>query len=371
MNKIVGLAILLGMGITVEADAVTSIDLVGDGSGYDETGDAAKGYRSSNIAKLHDLDGDDVYGSDGYFFFGLGAGATINQQPFSRNTQAGAGWVTNYAQGSNFSHVAEYVAYTPFDDPASTSGVDVADWPSTALGVTVNTNVGAGAWLETMTFSIDSNSPPFRLGIMAGNEANADGRWHPMGLRVSFNGTAAVAVTNLPPVSADSVGIVLFDVTPDGTAGTFLVEAQQRLAHSGPTIAGLTFDSPGIIAIALVGDGEGYDDTNQVDHLSVNVPKLFDSDGDHAYGTLGSIFAGNSAASGTANRPFTTRTQTDATFVTSFNQGAGYRSIAHALSQYGVIDNPSAGPGENVANWDKRSGVFSTTKEGRPCGRVV
>jgi len=368
MRKTISMAMLLGIGIVAGASAVTSIDLVGDGDGYDETGEAAKGYRSTNIAKLHDLDGDNVYGSDGYFFFGIGSGANANQQPFSRNTQKGAGWVTNYAQGSNWSHVAEFSVYTPIDNPALMPGDDVGDWPRSALGVGINSNAAVGVWSEIMTFSIDSNSPPFRLGIMAGNEHTAGDPWDPTGLRLSVDGGAPIAVTSLPVLDATSVGMVFFDVVTDGTGGTFSVEGQQRQAGSGPTIAGLTFGSAGVITITAVGDGSGYDDPNQVDHLSVNVPKAFDSDGDNAYGTLGSIFAGNSAVANGANQAFTTRTHTDAAFVASLDQGADYRSIAHGFSFYGIIDDPGAGPGNSIANWSKRSGVFSTTKEAGHAG---
>jgi hypothetical protein len=224
--------------MALSANAAIDISLVDDGSGYDES--PMSGFRSSGVSKSFDIDGDDVYGTAGTFFFGQGGGANINSQPFSRYTDNLPAWVNSPAAGANFGSVAEYDTYSPIDDPTLTPTTDVADWPRSAIGL--STLGGAGSWSEIMTFAIDGTAPSaFRLGIMAGNEGNTDGRWDPTGLRLSVNGGTAVAVTGLPIVNS-TVGMVFFNITTDGTAGTFSVEGQQRLSGQGPSMAGLTFD---------------------------------------------------------------------------------------------------------------------------------
>ena len=233
---------IVGAGLmALSANAAITISLVDDGSGYDEP--AMSGFRSTGVVKSFDVDGDGVYGTAGTFFFGQGGAANINGQPFSRHTDNLPAWVAGAASGANFGSVAEYSTYSPIDDPTLTPTNDVADWPRSAIGL--STLGGAGTWSEIMTFTVSGEPTAFRLGIMAGNEGNSDGRWDPTGLRLSIDGGPAVAVTNLPIVNS-TVGMVFFNIASDGSGGTFSVEGQQRKSGQGPSIAGLTFDvSPG------------------------------------------------------------------------------------------------------------------------------
>jgi hypothetical protein len=225
--------------LALSANAAIDISVVDAGAGYDEP--SMSGFRSTGVAKSFDIDGDNVYGTAGYFFFGQGGGADINSQPFSRHTDNLPAWVNSPAAGANFGSVAEYDSYSAIDDPTLTPTNDVADWPRSAIGL--STLGGVGTWSEIMTFTLDVTAPSaFRLGIMAGNEGSGDGRWDPTGLRLSVDGGTAVTVTSLPVMDSSTVGMVFFNITTDGTAGTFSIEGQQRQATRGPSIAGLTFD---------------------------------------------------------------------------------------------------------------------------------
>lgn len=82
MNKMSRIVLVSLM--TVTANAAVTISTVGSGSGYDEAN--ISGFRSMGVAKGFDVDLDDVYGTEGTFFFGQGGGANINGQPFSRHT---------------------------------------------------------------------------------------------------------------------------------------------------------------------------------------------------------------------------------------------------------------------------------------------
>jgi predicted GH43/DUF377 family glycosyl hydrolase len=225
--------------MALSANASINIALVGAGSGYDES--AMSDFRSTGAAKSFDMDGDEVYGSAGTFFFGQGGDENINGQPFSRHTERLPDWVNAATFGTNFLSVAEYSTYSAIDDPTLTPAFDVDDWPRSAIGL--SSQGAAGTWSEIMTFTVDVTAPTiFRLGIMAGNEGNTDGRWDPTGLRLSVNGGTAVEVTDLPIMNS-TVGMVFFNVVSDGTSGgTFSIEGQQRKSTQGASIAGLTFD---------------------------------------------------------------------------------------------------------------------------------
>ncbi|VGO13218.1 Antigen Lp49 [Pontiella desulfatans] len=232
------------------ANAAINITVVGDGSGYEETGLVA--FRSTSVGKSFDADGNDEYGSAGTFFFGNNAGAG-NGLGWSEHTQTGAEWAT-FAQGAQFSSVSEQAAYGPYDDP-TLSGTDVADWALAGIGVALGS--GVGAWAEVLTFTIDSTTPQqFRVGIMSGTQTtSSDGRWDPTGLRLSVDGGAPAEITGLPNTPDNTSGWAFFDVDLNGeTSGTFSLEGQNRLAGQGTAISGVTFDvNPEAAAGMLVG----------------------------------------------------------------------------------------------------------------------
>ncbi|VGO13216.1 hypothetical protein PDESU_01770 [Pontiella desulfatans] len=244
MKKTTGMILALGM-LSATYGAVT-IDLVGDGTGYDllgnGAGNEAHAYRSTGVAKTFDVDGDDAYGTEGLMVFGDG-GAEINNQLFTKRTQVGAGWAT-FAQGANFISVAQGYGQGPMDNPTNAISADVADWGTVGAMVSAATG-GAGTWGEMVTFTFDAGAPQqFRIGLFAGTQAQSNGRWDPTGLRISSGGVtnAVTGLENNTPYGAPNW--VFFDIDLNGeTSGTFTIEGQKRLATQGPSLAGITFDT--------------------------------------------------------------------------------------------------------------------------------
>ena len=174
--------------------------------------------------------GSDAYGVDGYYFFGNGVNKTSN----ANNMPS---WVSSVNAANE---VVVLATYTDFDNPAEAMSSDVTDWTST--GITLTTPNGpAGVWRELFSFTV--NELPegrLRIGVMAGNEQSANGRWDPTGLRISFNGERPSTVSDL---NITDLGMVFFDVDmSDVTSGTFSIEGQKRLRTQGPTLAGITLD---------------------------------------------------------------------------------------------------------------------------------
>jgi predicted GH43/DUF377 family glycosyl hydrolase len=218
-----------------------TINTVDDGVGYDETN--VPSFRSTSVLKSFDADGDNIYGTEGLFFFGNGDTAPNGTgNVFSTCTDLSPSWVVSVNQGADFSSVAELSSYGAIDTP-TLSGDDVVDWEiSSAIAVASGGEVDE--WLELLTFSVAGAAPThFRIGVMAGNESRTDGRWDATSFRLSFGDESSAEVTALPNNGNGDPNWVFFDVAIDeGIAGTFSLEGQTRVATYGPSVAGLTFD---------------------------------------------------------------------------------------------------------------------------------
>ena len=232
-------------GYFVQSLPEIKITTVGDGIGYDEPHQPA--FLSTDVAKPFDVDGDNVYGTAGYLMFG-GNNELENQskRPFGDHIDRLPSWVSVSA-GPRFSGVAYgYAHYAAIDDPTKQHGESVADWSSRS-GIALSEQGDAGDWLAMVKFTIKPGTPQhFRLGVMAGNEAGADGRWDSTGIRLTGPDGAIATVAELPvtrPLGA--AGWVFFDIDTDGaTSGNFTVFAQKRLPTQGPSVGGLSFDIP-------------------------------------------------------------------------------------------------------------------------------
>ncbi len=263
MKKVVGMVLTLGM-LSASHGAIT-VSVVGDGTGYDEAN--MRGFRSTSIPKLFDVDGNNEYGSEGTFFFGNNGVDSGNGMAFTVHTQTGASWAT-FAQGSApSSGTSSSTALGPYDNP-TLSGPDVDDW---TFGGFRSARIASGSagvgWAEFLTFTIDSTAPErFRIGLMSHVQGGADARWDPEGLRIVVDGSTN-SVTGLPSTpNNNDPSWVFFDVDLNGeTNGTFSI---QGIGHDigsnsrGSSLSGVTFDKvndaarleffPGELSLELV-----------------------------------------------------------------------------------------------------------------------
>ncbi len=212
---------------------ITVPESAGD-SDYHVTSEEAVAFRSTGTPKSMDADGDDVYGTAGYYFYGNGVNA-------NSNSDGTPSWVTEVGM-SGVTLVAQE-GYDDFDNPTLAISDSVEDWTITTIGLVNTEGTTGGLWAELMTFTVDETAPrAFRLGVMAGNEVNANGRWDPAALRLSLDDGLSVVAN----VLSEELGMVFFDVRlDDDVSGTFSIEGQTRSLGSvtrGPSIAGITFD---------------------------------------------------------------------------------------------------------------------------------
>lgn len=210
-----------------------TVRVVGDGTDYDVIGAEAVSFRSTDVTKHFDANGDYAYGTEGYFFYGNGTNA-------NSNADGSPSWVSTVTASA--SNVVVLEDYNDFDNPTAAIAGTVADWTATGLGTYRNDT--AGMWSELLTFTVDGTAPrAFRLGIMAGNEGNTDGRWDPIALRITYAGSPLGEISSL----GKGLGLVFFDISlPDSFTGSFTIEGQTRDTSTdrGVSIAGVVFDAP-------------------------------------------------------------------------------------------------------------------------------
>jgi|GEM_PF-294925 len=329
-----------------ESQAEVEAQPVGNGMNYDISGTEASAFRSTSITKSYDVDGDNVYGTTGYFFYGNGTDD-------SSNTSGLPSWVSG---SSTIDNVVVNDDYTDFDNPAEVISGTVSNWTST--GIATNRNDSPGQWAELFEFDIDEFAPrAFRLGILAGNEGNLDGRWDPSAMRILANGVAIAAVSDL----GTDLGMVFFDLSLTDGEATISIEGETRNAGNtsrGPSIAGVVFDAiEPIVGVQTVGDGEGYDlvGTETLGFRSTNITKSFDLDNDNAYGTAGYFFFGNGSddSSHSDNLPIWVSGTSSSNSIVVSNNYTDFDNPTEMISgtvsdwsSTGILTNRTDNPGE-------------------------
>jgi hypothetical protein len=231
MKTILNLS-LLSVAFLSVATAQITIEVVGDGIGYDLMGEFTKevsAYRSTGIVKTFDADGDNVYGTEGVLAFGNG-GVRLNHQPFSIHTQVGVSWA-HFSPGQHFWSIAQdRLDSKPMDDPTAAVSDHVVNWGSVGM-LAADGMPGSGAWAEMLKFDIHSGAPQrFRLGLIAGSQFAPSGHWDPTGLRVTADGGRTYAtVIQLENNKNGHANMVFFDVNLNGSkSGTLAIWGQQE-----------------------------------------------------------------------------------------------------------------------------------------------
>lgn len=219
----------------IEVPALITIPASAAATGYHATAAQTAAWRSTEVDKGSlAVETGDAFGASGSWFVGdgnsngTGTGASQTQD----NSPV---WATNFVRHGTTT-IAN-VNLETYDDPTLAISAAVAD---VAVGAAIGGDMGnAGDWGELLTFDITAATPDkFRLGIMAGAVTGTSG-WTPAGLRLSFEGGSAVAVTELDV----ELGMVFFDIdVADSTSGTFTIEGQNRANTQGATLTGVTFD---------------------------------------------------------------------------------------------------------------------------------
>ena len=199
-----------------------------------------------------DINGN-ALGTDGFFFFGSFDGTSSGGNPFTTNVSLLPNYVTDISTGNDFDSVA-----TGFNNYAQIDSPVLLDENEELAGFANTGNISGtaveGDFFEIVTFNISGAIPgqtTIRVGILAGVEGTADGRWDPTGItltdstgnpipEIEGNGASDLGAN---PGQTNS-GWLFFDLA---TNGTYSVNTSYRGGNDGrgTGIGGLTFDSTG------------------------------------------------------------------------------------------------------------------------------
>ena len=244
---------------------------VGDGSGYDITGNTARDWTSYSGGL--DIDSDGQLGSDGWIFYAdkfngssdATVGGTLAYVP-ANYEESLPSYISTHAAGANFLHIGRFwnMDADGIDDPTTPSTLDRSGCAKTV------DNGAADSSGEVMTFNV-SGLPALttvRVGVFSGNQGPTGGEWQPTSVTLS-GGTSSATVSALPinpggTAYQDSRGAgmkdtvltggwVFFDIDADGT---YAVSGTQRTAGGGYSIGALTFDSVIITSLYSTTDGD-------------------------------------------------------------------------------------------------------------------
>lgn len=226
------------------------ITIHGNPSAYQETGGDWQSMGTN------DIDGSGGLGTDGYIFFGVfdgfnTSGPNGGAHDYLTGTPAGSvslpGYISSHAAGADFGAIAdEFAGYGSIDNPNFMDGTDTLGGFALAGGAG-----GEGTNRELVTFTVSGlpAGDTVRVGILAGIEANGDGRWDSTSITLSDGITSATVGDHInSPLPANpggtNTGWVFFDIDADGTYG---VSGTKRggvgNGNQGPGVSGITFDS--------------------------------------------------------------------------------------------------------------------------------
>ena len=320
-------------------------------------------YGSTDIPKALDADGNDAFGSSGYYLFNTGGifGAGV---PDTNLTSLAPSFVTAHGFGAGTDSFG-CGCYANIDDPALSPDISVPNIVSGVLRYRADANgdpQGPGGQVEMFNVTLGAGLPAdgFRLGIMTDNNDLPD-LLNPPNIYVDVAGVSATLV--VPPVNnVQTPDYYFFDVT-GASSGDVLQILVDRSPLDNTMIGGVLFDNidpsvvdpPPSVVVAAAGShtdiGNGYGSTD--------VPKgAQDADLNDAYGSDGFYFfnAGNVSGNvipGTSGENMISITPS---YVSSAVPTFGEGTDSFQAGFYAPIDDPALIPG--IAVDDIPSGVL-------------
>ncbi len=236
--------VVLALGVSANAATIT------DAGSHLDIGEYI---RTTTVAKPLDPDGDNVFGTDGWIFFGVQEDETdmsykYNQQPNTRESTP-----SYLTIGTSLSTVQAPTNSTIIDSPDLTPGPDVENDRSG-----VGMKYGFKSEVDLVTLTIGSGFPAagVRVGIFTdniGNKGDADDITY-YKMRQTVGGSSSVQVATA--FDKDNGNDFYFvDITGAAETDEFVISALSPDTY-GPYIGGVTLDTiPEPATLALLGLG--------------------------------------------------------------------------------------------------------------------
>jgi hypothetical protein len=201
-----------------------------------------EGWRTTNIGKQFDTNGNNVYGEAGYIFYGVdsppntnnsffGSGnpLTLNPSPF-KTISSIPSYLTLTTNGQDT--IAAGFSYPTIDDPRQPSGVSVSNLE---LGLALNNNITQGTLAQVLDIGINANFPQngLRIGVVALNSGSDQTKDIQLG-------TTSATISGSPAQHY----IQFFDITNVAQGDVIPLSLRASLSARNPNVsyAGLVFD---------------------------------------------------------------------------------------------------------------------------------
>jgi hypothetical protein len=235
---------LVSCGVSIAACVLAGSHALGESVSYVGADLSTSGsWRTSSVLKPLDIDGNNVYGTDGYLLTGSSdllvnpAYATVTR--VSSNTYPGNG------------------GYTSVDNPQGPGTRVTGVWYTSSAQNSVDD-------LVRITITAATS---FRVGVLTDNADFADISPDLLRIRQTTGGTADSGLINSYLSPNRSTDWYFFDITGAKSGDTFVISGQNVYGGSGAQgsngIGGITFDSstttpePGSIALLVAGGMTG------------------------------------------------------------------------------------------------------------------
>jgi len=212
-------------------------------------------WRTPSIVKPLDIDGDNIYGSAGYFLVRFNSPAsstalsTVNGTNGTLNTLPAFLTVTS-VPGTGPDRM--FGAKAPIDDPNNVGGADVAT--GVAYRNTGFSNTDPEPYL-TLTIGPDVPATGFRLGVLTDNSGINDPPTSVTLAQSSGSGSDTQSYLSAY-AGAQQPDWYFFDILGAQSGDTFLLSFGNRTVGFKPTVAGLTLDvvpEPGGASLCALG----------------------------------------------------------------------------------------------------------------------
>lgn len=213
-------------------------------------------WRDSSLSKSLDIDGDDIYGTAGYFLFNIGGG--FNPNPLQNSIDETPSFLNLTVNDGNFS-VGGFPGLSDINDPLSSP---LANYDSGSIGVGFGAVPSQGAEMSIFDINFTAGTPTddIRIGVLANN---SDGE-NPSQIRFELSGNSSItAFAAITPDNALNSTAEWFFFTLSGfsSGDTFTLFATDALGGGTEIkgIGGVTVDvipepsSPILLGLALSG----------------------------------------------------------------------------------------------------------------------
>jgi hypothetical protein len=214
-----------------------SIVYVGQQNDYETvSNDATTGWRNASTVKPLDIDGDNIFGTDGYEF---GGGSTPKSLP---------SYVNDFNINGNHNDNGRGF----LDNPADPGGADIrGGWAGRSGGGNFATIVFNQAMSDTV-----------RLGVIYDNDWNVSTGTQTFTLTQTVGGSSSVTTPTLTLEGSGSASydILFFDLVGIQSGDSFTLDVTKGTVSWGQ-ITGMTFDSvpePSSLSLLLLGSGALY-----------------------------------------------------------------------------------------------------------------